>query len=202
MPSKKLPIQKIVTSSLLYALVFAGAGFGIEGHDNDKRCGGEELWNLKVLTDNASSEIKDNHRVTSIKKIAEIITDTAKRRKGGRLSFEKEIVTIKNVFITKVILENDNDYHLVLKDSEGCTMIGEIVDPNCDDAQQAKDYIDDYENVRDMMDNLGNTYLNYKYEIKGVLFKDRAHGQTGRAANNLEIHPILKLKPTKKLTFN
>jgi len=197
---KQPEIKKMLIGATLYALVFFGNGKEvISGKDRDDRCGGIELWNIKTLTDPNADEIDESDTLLTIKQLIAIDTEVL-RQKKQRLPFEKRIVKVKKVLIRKVILENDNDYHLVIQDRQGNHMVAEIVDPDCPDAQQS-DYIDSYYNVRNTINRLGNKFMHYEFEITGTLFLDRAHGQTGMAANNIEIHPILSLKATKKLNY-
>jgi len=196
---KKIPIQKVWIGGLLYALLFAGASEGISGSDDDNKCGGKELWEQKVLIDVESSQINTTPDNTTIREINKIDSDKERRTKNNpRLDFEEQVVTVKNVLIRKVIIEDDNDYHLVVQDRQGNHLIAEIVDPNCDDAQQS-DFSDAYFKVREVMEDHANDFQHWTFDITGVLFKDRSHGQTGKADNDIEIHPILKLKPVSYL---
>ena len=77
-------------------------------------------------------------------------------------------------------------------------MIAEILDPECADAQSSE-YFDAYTNVHEMMLKYSQKFQHYEFTMTGVLFRDRAHGQTGKADNNLELHPVLKLKMVRKL---
>jgi hypothetical protein len=201
MAKKKIKIKKVWIGGALYALLFAGITQRIEGGDNDNKCGGEELWDQKVLIDAESSKIKNHPEVTSIKEINGIDSDVERRTKNNpRLDFEEKMITVKNVLIRKVILEDDNDYHLVVQDRDGNHLIAEIVDPECRDAQSS-DFIDNYYKVRSLMEKHADDFQHWTFNITGVLFKDRSHGQTGKADNDIEIHPILKLVPTKYLNY-
>jgi hypothetical protein len=113
----------------------------------------------------------------------------------------------------------DSDYHLVIADDTlqftndadrhgpGHSLIAEIPDPGCipgkhGDPDVASRFSDEIACVRAKMDakfpdankdgkffDTGDTPVT----ITGVGFFDRAHGQTGRARNNLEIHPLLDI---------
>ena len=92
--------------------------------------------------------------------------------------------------------EDDNDYHLVLKDSTE-TMIGEVPDPVCSAAASSA-HVDEYIAARNWVNsNIGidpvpNVNI-APVDITGVAFVDPPHGQTGRAPNGMEIHPILNI---------
>ena len=198
---KKIPTQKVIIGGLMYVLLFAGAPEAISGGDSDEKCGGEELWSQKILMDEESEDIRRTPELTTIANLIRIDTEGEKRTADNpRLEFEEKEVTVKDVLIRKVILEDDNDYHLVIQDRQGRHMIAEIIDPACEDAHQSE-FIDDYYAVRETMDQYATKFLHYSFNITGVLFRDRPHGQTGKADNNLEIHPILKLTKNHKLNY-
>ena len=196
---KKLPLHHLAIAGVSYALLFWGAASDITGTDSDNKCGGDELWEQKVLIDDSAVRIRKTPQVTTIVDLININTEDEQRTKEHpRLSFEYQEVTVKNVLIRKVIREDDNDYHLVIQDRAGNHMIAEIADPKCDDAKRSQ-FIDQFSDVRQKMDDYGETFLQYEFNITGVLFRDRSHGQTGKSDNNLEIHPVLKLRKVKKI---
>lgn len=198
---KKLAIKRLTIGGLVYAMLFAGASEKFAGSNNDNKCGGEELWEQKVLIDNKVDSINKRPVLTTVKEINNIPSKDEKRtKKNSRLSFERQVKTVKNVLIRKVIREDDNDYHLVVQDRAGNHLIAEIVDPECKDAQSSE-FIDEYFNVRETMEKHARDFLHWEFDMTGVLFKDRSHGQTGKADNDIEIHPILKLKAVKKINF-
>ena len=198
---KKAKTQKLLIGGLLYTLLFAGAAETITGSDSDNKCGGDELWEQKVLVDSQASKIITTPEETTIKEINRIPSDTERRTSATpRLSFEKQIVTVRHALIREVILEDDNDLHLVVQDREGNHLIAEIPDPACNQAQRS-DYIDDYSDAREAMKKHAHDFQHWEFDITGVLFKDRPHRQTGKADNNIEIHPVLKLRAVQQLNF-
>jgi hypothetical protein len=112
---------------------------------------------------------------------------------------------------------NDNDFHLVITDDtlnfspggpgtipSGHSFVAEIPDPNCiggargNSAQSA--FIAGIQNARaELKAQFQNINTSGKFndasgipvQIVGIGFFDRPHNQTGRAPNNIEIHPIL-----------
>lgn len=194
--------QPYLIGTLLYVLLFAGSGAEkIGGSDTDKKCGGEERWRQKVLIDPQSAEINEDPHDTTIAEL--ILIDTKKKENKyeedkPRMPIEKQVYKIKHCFITKAMRENDNDFHLVIEDGDKHTMIAEIPDPQCPDAKKSP-WIEFYDEARATMMQYQNTYRHYMFTITGVLFVDRAHGQTGKAPNNVEIHPVLEIKKEKKI---
>ncbi len=193
-------IKKMWIGGVLYTLLFAGSASDIGGRDNDDKCGGTELWAQKILTDSETDSIVTSPiDATTIAELVALDTEGEKRtKKNPRLAFEEQVVRVTDVLIRKVILENDNDYHLVIQDRDGNHMIAEIVDPDCANAQNSA-FADEYYDVRATMDKYASKFMNYEFTITGVLFKDRFHNQTGAAPNNLEIHPVLKLRVKRRL---
>lgn len=193
--------QHFLIGGLMYLLLFAGAEEKIGGRDNDDKCGGKERWEQKVMIDTEASEIEETYQETTIEELLKINTKTQENKyteSRPRMKIEKQIYKIKHCFITDVLRENDNDLHLVIEDGNGNHIIAEIPDASCPDAQQSE-WSGYFESSRAMMLRYANNYRHYMFTITGILFVDKSHGQTGRAPNNLEIHPILEIKKERKI---
>jgi hypothetical protein len=197
--------QKFMIGTVLYVLLFAGAGQeSIGGSDKDNKCGGEERWEEKILIDPGVDQINTRPIDTTIAGLTGINTktpDTKFKNDRPRMEIEKKVYRIKNCFITDVLRENDNDLHLVIEDGDKKdphTMIAEIPDPKCKEAQ-GSEFIENFIQTRQVLLDHASNYRHYLFTITGVLFVDKAHGQTGVAPNAVEIHPILELRATKKI---
>jgi hypothetical protein len=193
--------QTFLVGAALYVLMFAAGEEKIGGRDKDDKCGGEEKWEQKVMIDDAAASIENTYIETTIEDILAIDTKTRENKfsdKKARMPFESQIYKIRHCFITDILRENDNDLHLVIEDGKGNHMIAEIPDVDCPDAAKS-DWSELFYDARSTMLQYANNYRHYMFTITGVLFLDKAHGQTGRAANNIEIHPILELKKEKKI---
>jgi hypothetical protein len=193
--------QKFLVGAVMYVLLFAAGEESIGGKDKDQKCGGEEKWEQKVMIDDAAASIENTYVETTIADILTINTKTQANKfsdKKPRMPFESQIYRVRHCFITDVLRENDNDLHLVIEDGNGNHMIAEIPDPECPDAASS-DWSELFYGARETMLQYANNYRHYMFSITGVLFLDKAHGQTGRAPNNVEIHPILELKKEKKI---
>ena len=83
--------------------------------------------------------------------------------------------------------ETDSDYHIVVRDDAGRTMIVESVDPEC----AAHSYWRTL--IRDVRDEIDREKLveGEDVTVVGPGFLDKLHGQTGVAPNGIELHPIL-----------
>ncbi|GHO62405.1 hypothetical protein KSC_012970 [Ktedonobacter sp. SOSP1-52] len=99
--------------------------------------------------------------------------------------------------LTQYKLESDSDYHLILSDTSGKTMIVEIPDPACvgsssplmSDIQKARTAFDARYNVTSSFQT-----ANVPVTVTGVGFFDFLHGQTGVAPNGIELHAILDIQ--------
>jgi hypothetical protein len=98
--------------------------------------------------------------------------------------------------LREYVREDDGDYHLVLKDRHGRSIIAEIPDPGC------VGHISPVKaNIRKARRRFNNRYeatTGFKFSddrviLKGVGFFDYFHGQTGMAPNDLELHPVIGL---------
>ena len=99
--------------------------------------------------------------------------------------------------LTQYKVETDMDYHLVLRDDAGKTMIAEIPIPSCvGTSSPFHDYI---VNARAQFDARFTVTASWHYTntpviITGVGFFDVPHGQTGAAPTNIELHPVLDVQ--------
>src|SRR4030095_1922908 len=193
--------QTFLIGGLLYTLLFAAAAENIGGKDSDNKCGGEERWNVKVVTDPNADKARSGFEETTIADLIKIDTKKPENKYGEdkpRMEIETHLYKIRHCFITDVLRENDNDLHLVIEDGAGNHMIAEIPDPKCSEAQKS-DWIGNFEEARNTLVQFSNNYRHFMFSITGFLFVDKKHGQTGRAPNNVELHPIIEIKKEKKI---
>jgi hypothetical protein len=92
--------------------------------------------------------------------------------------------------------EDDSDYHLVISDGNGHTMITEIADPLCVGA--GSPLLPGIQNARTEFDARLRATTSFKtanlvVTVTGVGFFDFKHGQTGVAPNAIELHPVLDI---------
>jgi hypothetical protein len=103
-----------------------------------------------------------------------------------RLLFERHIYRV-TAAVTLVRPEDDGDFHLVLQDSAGRTMIAESPLRSCDNTATPK-------RQRQMASARARVRLCSRANVTGVAFFDFYHGQTGVAPNAIELHPILAFR--------
>lgn len=156
---------------------------------------GVERWDVKVLTDAAANDVNIFPVATTIKDLVNLVTPTPNSNMP-RQPVEKQTYTV-HCIVEEIKLETDGDYHLLLQDSAGNHMIGEIPDPTCN-ATTSSLYYGDIVRCRKFIDahySVGGSFqtVNRRMVITGVAFVDPPHGQSDAAPNNLELHSILDI---------
>jgi hypothetical protein len=103
-----------------------------------------------------------------------------------RLPFERHIFRVVAA-VTFVRPETDGDFHVVLTDSAGRTMITEAPRGSCDANATASWR-------RQIAYARAAVRVCPRASVTGVAFFDFPHGQSGVAANAIELHPILAFR--------
>jgi hypothetical protein len=167
-----------------------------ERADRSMNCGGVERWAQKTLTDAAENTINFTPVLKTTTQLAALVTPTPSTSMLRTGPVETTTyVTHCNITIKKA--ETDADYHLVLDDGSGHTIIGEIPDPTCS-AAAGSPYVNQFLAARNFIDahiasgNVSSVNI-APVVVTGVGFVDPPHGQTGAAPNNLELHPIIDI---------
>jgi hypothetical protein len=159
------------------------------------RCG-TERWPIKIGTDPAAGHVTtSNPKPNTITALA-ALPASGTLPPNARIEPDEDQVWTVTVTISKVKLEADRDYHLVLAEPSGQTMIAEIPDPRCVPTNDpwypaisaARRQLDRYH-----PSNTAWTRVNRKAVVTGVEFFDNPHHQTGAAPNNVELHPALNI---------
>jgi len=172
------------------ALGGAAAGAAIPDHTPSARViselnafekGGVERWKVKTLQD------RPNLLAPQERTIAYLVTRTKPSPlPGTRAPFERHQFIVTAV-VTKKLSEDDGDFHLVLDDGKGDTMIAEAPIAVCNSGATAY-------RRQQMASARADAKVCAKAEIKGVAFFDFFHNQTGVADNEIELHPILSFR--------
>ncbi|GAC1651259.1 MAG: hypothetical protein NVS4B12_21880 [Ktedonobacteraceae bacterium] len=102
-----------------------------------------------------------------------------------------------NATLTEYKLEADSDYHLILNDGSGNTLIGEIPDPTC--VGSSSPLLSSIQKARSEFDAkytpTGSFQIaNVPVTVTGVGFFDFLHGQAGVAPNGIELHAVLDVQ--------
>ncbi|HXO22141.1 MAG TPA: hypothetical protein VOA87_19660 [Thermoanaerobaculia bacterium] len=155
---------------------------------------GVERWSVKTGTDADAGRV--NLSSTSSNTIATMRSWTAPSPipSNNRVSPYETTVWVLNATLTEYKVENDEDYHLVLADSSGKTMIVEIPNPGC--VGTGSPFAFGISNARAEFDakftpTTSFQTANIPVQITGVGMFDFLHGQTGVAPNGIELHPVL-----------
>jgi hypothetical protein len=119
---------------------------------------------------------------------------------NNRVSPTETTVWVVNATLTDYKHETgrtgDNDYHLVLDDGQGNTMVAEIPSPDCvDDASPFAAQIASARADFDAQLTASSSFqtANIPVQVTGVGMFDFAHGQDGAAPNVIELHPVLSI---------
>jgi hypothetical protein len=105
-------------------------------------------------------------------------------------------VWVLNATLTKFVLAYDSDYHMVLTDGAGRTMIAEIPAPSC--VGPGSPFAAGIAHARAQFDAMFTATtsfqtVNIPVQITGVGFFDYLEGQEGLAPNGIELHPIIDI---------
>ncbi len=164
-------------------------------HSGGTRCG-VERWSVKTGTDPDVSKINMASAMpVQITDLRAISTPSTLPPGNRILPVEATLYTVRGNLIIKKS-ESDGDYHLVLADEAGNTIIVEVPDPNC--VAAGSPFLAGVTKTRAAVDS--NAQLNAGGSFKipvlvtGVGYFDFIHGQTGVAPNGIELHPVLDIQ--------
>lgn len=174
-------MQFKILSNLVLVLVFASSAWAC----------GKERWTIKVLRDNPRLQYRGPVTVTQLRALQRP-ADLHQRSQA-----ETAAVTVDAVLLA-FKLENGEDIHLVLGDPNNrVTMIGEIPSPHCGRQSEAKYYTAARNFIAQIagpipsVGTLKTLQRPIAVRLRGVVFFDFLHHQTGVAPNGIELHPVL-----------
>jgi hypothetical protein len=158
---------------------------------------GVERWSVKTGTDADASKI--NLQSTTSSTISHLTSLAAPGTLPANNRVQPTETTVFQLSATLVEykLESDSDYHLVIKDSSGNTMISEIPDPAC--VGSGSPLLSSITKARNEFDakytpTTSFQTANVPVTVTGVGFFDFLHGQTGVAPNGIELHAVLGIQ--------
>ena len=156
---------------------------------------GKERWSVKTVTDKDAAKVQESPTPATINQLRQIPAPINPNIRSTSRYSPVELTTYEVTgWITVIKSEQDQDYHIVLADDKGLTMIVESAHPDC--AQKSR-FENDITQVRAAIDQAFGGAVHKKIQtrrlatITGVGFFDRIHGQEGVAPNGIELHPIL-----------
>src|SRR5688572_19091399 len=157
---------------------------------------GVERWSVKTGTDPQASSVNLSSYISSTIYNFHQSTRPGSLPSNGRVSPRETTQYRLSGTLTKYVREADSDYHLVIRDSAGRTMIIELPASNCVGA--GSPFGPGIARARSQFDARFTATTSMKttstpVTIKGVGFWDYIHGQTGVAPNGIEVHPVLDI---------
>ena len=160
---------------------------------------GIERWYVKTCIDADTVNVNFNNIVpSSVAYQRSLPAPTLPKDNTTRLAVEDTAYSI-TCQLVEYKLESDQDYHVVIKTigSSSETMVAEIADPTCAGISSTSRF-QQMTALRTWFANRYNPTTSFKFTsdtvvLTGVGFFDFAHGQTGAAPNQREIHPILSM---------
>src|ERR1700682_944344 len=157
---------------------------------------GVERWPVKTGTDADVALV--NLSSTTSTTIANLVALTAPSTlpQNNRVQPTETTVFVINATATLYKLETDSDYHVVIQDASGNTMIVEIPSPSC--VGTGSPFAASISTARSEFNarftpTTSFQTANIPVQVKGVGFFDFLHGQTGVAPNGIELHPVLDI---------
>lgn len=157
---------------------------------------GVERWSVKTGTDPDAGKVNLNSSSNTTIASMRAIPAPSPIPSNNRVAPTETTVWVINATLTEFKLENDSDYHLVISDASGNTMITEIPSPTC--VGSTSPFLSAIQNARAKFDaqftaTTSFQTVNTPVQIIGVGMFDFLHGQTGVAPNGIELHPVLDI---------
>jgi len=157
---------------------------------------GVERWTVKTGTDPDAPLVALSSYVSSTIYNFQQSVRPSSLPSNGRVSPRETTQYRLSATLTKYVRETDSDYHLVIVDSSGRTMIVELPASNCVGA--GSPFGPGISHARSQFDARFTATTSMKttstpVTVKGVGFWDFLHGQTGVAPNGIELHPVLDI---------
>jgi hypothetical protein len=155
---------------------------------------GVERWSVKTGTDPDAGLVNLNSSSSTTIVSLRAVPAPSPIPSNNRVAPTETTQWVINATLTQYKLESDSDYHLVLSDASGNTMIVEIPSPTCVGA--GSPFLPGIQNARAEFNarftaTTSFQTANIPVQIKGVGMFDFLHGQTGVAPNGIELHPVL-----------
>lgn len=182
-------------------------------------CGGIERWAVKVGSDPLATSIDLNPISTTVFDLVRLQRPTLPSDNVTRTSSELSVRTVDARLVQfkhEGGKSGDSDFHLVMSDDtlqfsttsvSEHSFIAEVVDPDCVAGRDGtvpfpsqfqatltdvyNRFVAQFPNM--VTDGSWNETNGLPVRVTGVGFFDRAHGQTGRALNGLELHPLVDI---------
>lgn len=156
---------------------------------------GVERWAVKTGTDADATLVGMSSQPTTVATMRSWPAPVTIPANNRVSPYETTVWTV-NATLVEYKLEDDSDYHIVIRDDAGNTMVTEIPYSGC--VGSASPFAASIANARAKFEAAFTAtgtfqFANVPVQITGVGMFDFLHGQTGVAPNGIEIHPILDI---------
>jgi Putative binding domain, N-terminal/Viral BACON domain len=167
----------------------------VQSASNCARCG-VERWSVKTGTDPDAALIDALHPTPTTIAIMRSWPSQASPPANSRIAPYETTAWTVEATLTLYKKEDDSDYHLVLQDAAGNTLISEIPCPGC--VGTGSPFVAKIDNARAAFDarltaTTSFQTANIPVRVTGIGMFDFPHGQTGAAPNQIELHPIIDI---------
>ena len=157
---------------------------------------GVERWSVKTGTDQDVGLVNLGSKTSTTIASLSAITAPNPIPDGRRVQPTEITVWVLNATLKKYVRAYDSDYHMVLADDAGHTMIAEIPDPGC--VGPGSPLAAGLAHARAQFDAVFTANTSFQnadvpVQITGVGFFDYLEGQEGVAPNGVELHPIIDI---------
>src|SRR5579885_544127 len=157
---------------------------------------GVERWSVKTGTDPDAGLVNLNSTTPTQISSLTALPAPSPIPANNRVQPTETTVWVITATLTQYKLETDSDYHLVLDDGAGHTMIAEIPAPSCVGA--GSPFASGISHARSQFDarftaTTSFQTANVPVQVTGVGMFDFLHGQTGVAPNGIELHPVIDI---------
>src|SRR5215472_3252524 len=181
------PLRRRCLLLVVILMVIPSALFG--------QCG-VERWSVKTGTDADAGKVNLNAPTNTTIAAMRAFTAPNPIPPNNRITGPETTLWVINATLTLFKLESDSDYHLVIQDASGNTMITEIPSPSCVGA--GSPFLAGITNARSEFDakftaTTSFQTANIPVKVTGVGMFDFLHGQTGVAPNGIELHAVLDI---------
>ena len=166
---------------------------------NGQRCG-KERWSVKTGTDVGAAAVNLSavtpSTISTLTSLAAPSPIPVDQRVAPTETSTWVVIGTLTSFKMEDGSTGDSDYHLVIADEHGLTMIVEIPFPGCVGANSP--FLPGITAARKAFDarfSVTGSFQNVSVpvQVTGVGMFDFAHGQRGLARNGIELHPVLEI---------
>jgi hypothetical protein len=164
---------------------------------SDSPCAGYR-WPVKVATDsNASSIALSPMTNTTVTYLAGIPKPNTNNTLPRLIPAEARPYELVDAILTEYFKASDYDYHLVMQDAQGHTIISESPDPTCAKGSVLYNEIASvHQQIAAEFPGISTTptKVSMPVTVEGIPFFDYVPNYaTGESANGIELHPILAI---------